>query len=92
MAVVKVTDSLLECHELEPSATEDLPCTESRCTLNLSRLKRPCVGMVWKNEFGIVNQKATDLSGLSFEKDAGQARRQQKRKIIFGGNKEVGWE
>ncbi|GFW97054.1 hypothetical protein TNCV_2696761 [Trichonephila clavipes] len=31
-----------------------------------------------------MEQGATNLSGLSFEEEAGQARRQQKRKNIFG--------
>ncbi|GFX32675.1 hypothetical protein TNCV_888131 [Trichonephila clavipes] len=46
--MVKVTDSWLMCHEFEPSAAEDLPCRGGRCSLNLSRLKRPPVGVVWK--------------------------------------------
>ncbi|GFU00638.1 hypothetical protein TNCV_4818051 [Trichonephila clavipes] len=33
---VKVTDSWLECHELEPSTAEDPPCW-GRSTLNLLR-------------------------------------------------------
>ncbi|GFW60774.1 hypothetical protein TNCV_571191 [Trichonephila clavipes] len=45
--VVKVTDLLLECHEFEPSTTEDPPCRGNRYTLNMSRLKRPPVGVVW---------------------------------------------
>ncbi|GFT87922.1 hypothetical protein TNCV_800161 [Trichonephila clavipes] len=32
-----------------------------------------------RNEFGIEIQEAIDLSGLSFEEDAGQARRQQEQ-------------
>ncbi|GFW97399.1 HTH_Tnp_Tc3_2 domain-containing protein [Trichonephila clavipes] len=45
--VVKVTDSWLECHELEPSTTEDPSC-RGRCSLYLSMLKRPTVDVVWK--------------------------------------------
>ncbi|GFT28348.1 uncharacterized protein TNCV_646521 [Trichonephila clavipes] len=30
--VVKVTDSWLTCHKFEPSAAEDPPCLEGRCT------------------------------------------------------------
>ncbi|GFV32489.1 hypothetical protein TNCV_1677751 [Trichonephila clavipes] len=62
---VKVTNSWLECHELEPSTAEDPPCRDSRCWLNLSRLKPPPVGVVWKLEeevqlstqFGIFGQE-----------------------------------
>ncbi|GFW87511.1 hypothetical protein TNCV_1301561 [Trichonephila clavipes] len=43
--VVKVTDS---SHEFEPCSTEDPPCKWGRCTLNMSRLKRPPFGVVWK--------------------------------------------
>ncbi|GFX74240.1 hypothetical protein TNCV_2912731 [Trichonephila clavipes] len=39
--VVKVTDSLLACHEFEPSAAEDPHSRVNQCTLNLSRLKHP---------------------------------------------------
>ncbi|GFW90092.1 hypothetical protein TNCV_3485441 [Trichonephila clavipes] len=46
----------------------------------------------FRNEFGKSEQGATDLSGLLFEEEAGQARRQQKRKIISGRSKEVGRE
>ncbi|GFY17902.1 hypothetical protein TNCV_3383951 [Trichonephila clavipes] len=38
--VVKVTDSLLACHEFEPCTTEDQPCRGGRCTLNTSMLRR----------------------------------------------------
>ncbi|GFX98424.1 hypothetical protein TNCV_4001931 [Trichonephila clavipes] len=31
---------------LSPGATEDPPCRVGRCTLNLSRLKHPSVGVV----------------------------------------------
>ncbi|GFT34049.1 hypothetical protein TNCV_4384961 [Trichonephila clavipes] len=46
--VVKVTDSQLACHEFDPSTTEDPPCKEDRCTLNMSKLKCNSVGVVWK--------------------------------------------
>ncbi|GFX03779.1 ATP-dependent DNA helicase [Trichonephila clavipes] len=46
--VVKVTISWPACHEFEPSATENPPCRESRCTLNLGRLKRPLIDTVEK--------------------------------------------
>ncbi|GFX97527.1 hypothetical protein TNCV_2840871 [Trichonephila clavipes] len=39
--VVKVTDSWHACHEFEPRTTEDPPHRRGRCTLNMSRLKRP---------------------------------------------------
>ncbi|GFU70415.1 hypothetical protein TNCV_3442321 [Trichonephila clavipes] len=41
--VVKVTDSWPACHEFELCTAEDQQCTEGRCTLNKSRLKRPPV-------------------------------------------------
>ncbi|GFU38391.1 dimer_Tnp_hAT domain-containing protein [Nephila pilipes] len=44
------------------------------------------------NEFGKVEEEATALSGLSFEKEVGQACRQRRRKIIFGETKEEGHE
>ncbi|GFX94318.1 hypothetical protein TNCV_4293631 [Trichonephila clavipes] len=44
--VVKMTDSWLACHELEPCTTEDPPNREGQCTLNVSRFKRPPVGVV----------------------------------------------
>ncbi|GFS97317.1 hypothetical protein TNCV_1824781 [Trichonephila clavipes] len=51
------------------------------------------------NEFGKVDQEAIDQSNdspdfseLSFEEEVGQARRQQKRKNIFGESKEIGYE
>ncbi|GFY19762.1 transposable element Tcb1 transposase [Trichonephila clavipes] len=46
--VSKVTDSWLACHEFEPSNNKDPPCKEGHCTLNLSMLKRPPVGVAWK--------------------------------------------
>ncbi|GFV69774.1 hypothetical protein TNCV_1345511 [Trichonephila clavipes] len=45
-----------------------------------------------RNEFGKMEQGATDLLGLPFEEEAGQAHWQQKRKVIFGESKEVGYE
>ncbi|GFT76450.1 hypothetical protein TNCV_3022301 [Trichonephila clavipes] len=33
-------------HELEPSITEDPPCTGKRCMVNLTSLKRPPLGVV----------------------------------------------
>ncbi|GFU57247.1 hypothetical protein TNCV_3634371 [Trichonephila clavipes] len=42
----------LAYHKLEPCATEDLPCRGGRCTLNLSKIKRPSLGALWrKTEF-----------------------------------------
>ncbi|GFU53313.1 hypothetical protein TNCV_2953481 [Trichonephila clavipes] len=46
----------------------------------------------FRNGFAKVEQEATDLSGHSFEVEAGQAHRQQKRKIIFGESKKDGRE
>ncbi|GFU59670.1 hypothetical protein TNCV_3186381 [Trichonephila clavipes] len=45
--VVKV-DSWLKCHEFESSATKGPSCRGACCILNLSWLKRPPVGVVWK--------------------------------------------
>ncbi|GFV91190.1 hypothetical protein TNCV_897111 [Trichonephila clavipes] len=39
-------DSWLVCHEFAPSTTKDPPCREDQDTLNLSKLKRPPVGVV----------------------------------------------
>ncbi|GFU20717.1 hypothetical protein TNCV_3176541 [Trichonephila clavipes] len=50
--VVKVTDSWLVCHEFKPSTAEDPPCRGGRCTLNVSRVRRPPVGVV-KFEEGV---------------------------------------
>ncbi|GFV73425.1 hypothetical protein TNCV_3389411 [Trichonephila clavipes] len=44
--VVKITSSWPACHEFEPSTAEDPQWR--RCTLNLSRLKRPPVGILGK--------------------------------------------
>ncbi|GFT47059.1 hypothetical protein TNCV_3747191 [Trichonephila clavipes] len=49
--LVKVMDSWPACHEFESSTAEDPPRLR-RCTLNLSKLKRPSVGMLWKLEEG----------------------------------------
>ncbi|GFW78772.1 hypothetical protein TNCV_4261941 [Trichonephila clavipes] len=46
--MVKVMDSWLSCHEFEPSTAEDPPCRGGRCTLNMSKFKRPTVGEEWK--------------------------------------------
>ncbi|GFS48861.1 uncharacterized protein TNCV_293171 [Trichonephila clavipes] len=46
--VVKVTSSLLALPEFEPSAAKDSPYEGTRFSLNLSRLKHPPVGFVWK--------------------------------------------
>ncbi|GFU61479.1 hypothetical protein TNCV_2287761 [Trichonephila clavipes] len=35
-------------HEFEPGTVEDPTSRGSRCTLNMSRLEHPPVGMVWK--------------------------------------------
>ncbi|GFV60808.1 hypothetical protein TNCV_954281 [Trichonephila clavipes] len=46
--VVKITNSRLECHDIKPLSAEDPPCRGVECTLNMSRLKRPTVDVVWK--------------------------------------------
>ncbi|GFW97886.1 hypothetical protein TNCV_1426491 [Trichonephila clavipes] len=48
--VVKLTNSWPACQEFEPgTAEEPLRREENRCTLTLSRLKHPFVGVVWKS-------------------------------------------
>ncbi|GFW16810.1 hypothetical protein TNCV_2759391 [Trichonephila clavipes] len=46
--LVRPTDSWQACHEFKLSTGEDPPCRGSHCTLNLSRLARPSVDVVWK--------------------------------------------
>ncbi|GFX93854.1 hypothetical protein TNCV_1590291 [Trichonephila clavipes] len=46
--MAKVTVTWLACHEFEFSTAEAPPCRGDRCTLNLLRLKRPPVAVVWK--------------------------------------------
>lgn len=46
----------------------------------------------FREEYEKVEKEATDLSGLSFNDEYGQTRRQQKRKMFFDENKEVGHE
>ncbi|GFU97935.1 hypothetical protein TNCV_166841, partial [Trichonephila clavipes] len=50
-----VTDSWPQCHELELSTAEDLPCRGGRCSLNLSKLKlgAPPIGVLWKLGEGV---------------------------------------
>ncbi|GFV20350.1 transposable element Tc3 transposase [Trichonephila clavipes] len=47
-AMVKITDTLLVLREFKPCTTEYRPCRGGRCTLKMSRLKRPPVGVVFK--------------------------------------------
>ncbi|GFY36275.1 hypothetical protein TNCV_4846471 [Trichonephila clavipes] len=49
--VVKVTDLCLVCPEFEPSAVENPPYRGGQCTFNLARLKRPPIGVVWKERW-----------------------------------------
>ncbi|GFV36733.1 hypothetical protein TNCV_1034091 [Trichonephila clavipes] len=52
---VKVTDSWPACPEFKPdtTGTAEVPlCRGEQWTLNMSRLKHPPVGMVWKLERG----------------------------------------
>ncbi|GFY02863.1 hypothetical protein TNCV_3507431 [Trichonephila clavipes] len=46
--VVKVMDSWLACREYEPCTAEEQSWRRSRCRLNMSKLKRPPVGVVYK--------------------------------------------
>ncbi|GFT12693.1 hypothetical protein TNCV_5094591 [Trichonephila clavipes] len=58
---VKVTDSWLACHEFEPGSSEDLPCRRGRCTLNMSWLVRPPVGIAWKYGEGASQVSSSSL-------------------------------
>ncbi|GFY05767.1 hypothetical protein TNCV_4404341 [Trichonephila clavipes] len=53
--VVKVTNSWTACW-FEPITAQDPPCRGDRCMLNLLRLKRPPVGVVWKLGESVPNQ------------------------------------
>ncbi|GFT60891.1 hypothetical protein TNCV_3616121 [Trichonephila clavipes] len=46
--MVTVTGSWPSCHEFETGAAEDPLYRGGRCKLNLLRLKRLLVGVVWK--------------------------------------------
>ncbi|GFT11865.1 hypothetical protein TNCV_1923791 [Trichonephila clavipes] len=48
--------SLTRPRGLEPRTTEDPACRGGRCTLNMSRLKRPSVGGLWKLGEGVSAQ------------------------------------
>ncbi|GFV72958.1 hypothetical protein TNCV_1329661 [Trichonephila clavipes] len=50
---VKVKDSCPACPEFRPGTVEDPPCRTGRCTLNMSRLERPPVGLVWNQGEGV---------------------------------------
>ncbi|GFU03356.1 hypothetical protein TNCV_3338691 [Trichonephila clavipes] len=70
--VVKETDSWLTFHYFEPCTAEDPPCRGNRCTLNMSRLKRPHVAVVYKLGEGVTDQvssssveQGSNLRGLS---------------------------
>ncbi|GFW52566.1 hypothetical protein TNCV_404941 [Trichonephila clavipes] len=41
------------CHEFEPRTAGNFPCRRGRYTLNLSRLKRPPVGVVQNLREGV---------------------------------------
>ncbi|GFX57003.1 SCAN domain-containing protein 3 [Trichonephila clavipes] len=45
--MVKIKNSWSVCPEFEPGTAEDPPCRSGRWTLNMSRLKRPPIGVVW---------------------------------------------
>ncbi|GFW76010.1 uncharacterized protein TNCV_351951 [Trichonephila clavipes] len=44
----QVTNSWVECYELETSVAEETPLRGGRCTLKQSILEQPPVGVVWK--------------------------------------------
>ncbi|GFX97391.1 hypothetical protein TNCV_1077621 [Trichonephila clavipes] len=50
--VVKGTDLWPAGHEFEPSTAVDPQRRGGRCTLNLSRLKRPPIRVIWKSGKG----------------------------------------
>ncbi|GFV92320.1 hypothetical protein TNCV_3949301 [Trichonephila clavipes] len=50
-------DSWTACHEFEPSTADDPPCRGSRCELNVSRLKCPPVGVMWKLGQGVASSR-----------------------------------
>ncbi|GFX62570.1 hypothetical protein TNCV_4867331 [Trichonephila clavipes] len=66
--VVKATDSWPVCHDFEPGTTEDPPCRRDRYTLNMSMIKRPPIGVVWKLGLGVPDQMW--LSGTRFHQGA----------------------
>ncbi|GFW00490.1 neuroligin-1 [Trichonephila clavipes] len=45
--VVKITDAMMPCHGFDLHTVEDPSFIGDRCTLNVSRLERSIVGMVW---------------------------------------------
>ncbi|GFW27657.1 hypothetical protein TNCV_765391 [Trichonephila clavipes] len=45
---VKVTDSWVGCHDFEPRVAVDWSCRGHQSMLNLSRFKRPPIGVMWK--------------------------------------------
>ncbi|GFU32903.1 hypothetical protein TNCV_4155141 [Trichonephila clavipes] len=55
-------NSCLAGHEFEPSAAEHPPCGMGRCTLHMSRLKRPPFGKMWKLEEREVLAQVSSLS------------------------------
>ncbi|GFX49727.1 hypothetical protein TNCV_3072801 [Trichonephila clavipes] len=61
--MVKVTESRLACHEFQPRTAEDPPCRGGRCVLNMSRLKRPPVGGLWK----LSERMSAQVSSLSLD-------------------------
>ncbi|GFY27666.1 hypothetical protein TNCV_911171 [Trichonephila clavipes] len=66
--VIKATDSKLAYHEFELSADEVPPCRGGRKTFNMSRLKRPPIGVVWKLGEGVPAQVSSSslLHGSKF--------------------------
>ncbi|GFU44465.1 hypothetical protein TNCV_1505931 [Trichonephila clavipes] len=54
-------DSWLSRHELEPRTTEDPPSRGYPCTLNMPRLKRPSIGVVWKFGEGVTAHGSSSL-------------------------------
>ncbi|GFY09713.1 hypothetical protein TNCV_3696751 [Trichonephila clavipes] len=63
--MVKIIDSWQACHKLEPRTVEDPSCKGDICTLNMSKLKRPPVGVVWKIKSELMVVKSWALVQMS---------------------------
>ncbi|GFX20905.1 hypothetical protein TNCV_79601 [Trichonephila clavipes] len=77
-----VKDSWLTCHEFKPSAVEAPPYRESRCALNLSRLKRSSVGV--EIQYGDGKEiRASEKGTVAIGRTTIQSRRVAKRMRRF---------
>ncbi|GFX46169.1 uncharacterized protein TNCV_2298181 [Trichonephila clavipes] len=55
------------CRKFEPGAAEDPPYKGGCCKLNLSGLKRPPIGLVWKLGEGVACSEETTLLHRTFD-------------------------